>query len=53
MGVESTLVAQTGERRFRQADPEDAADVLAIKQAAIESTDGTYSDTQVDAWSPD
>ena len=53
LGVESTLVAQTGERRFRQADPEDAADVLAIKQAAIESTDGTYSDTQVDAWSPD
>jgi putative acetyltransferase len=46
-------MAQTGERRFRQADPEDAADVLAIKQAAIESTDGTYSDTQVDAWSPD
>lgn len=46
-------MAQTGERRFRQADPADAADVLAIKQAAIESTDETYSDTQVDAWSPD
>lgn len=43
---------QQGETRFRQAEPADAEDVLEIKQAAIESTDDTYSETQVDAWRP-
>jgi len=38
--------------QFRQAEPGDAADVLALKQAAIESADETYSDTQVEAWRP-
>jgi len=42
----------TADVQFRQAEPGDAADVLAIKQAAIESAGETYSDTQVEAWRP-
>lgn len=45
-------MGQSGEVQFRQAKPADAEDVLAIKQAAVESTDGTYSETQVEAWRP-
>jgi len=45
-------MAQTGDVQFRQANPDDAADVLALKQAAIESTDSAYSRKQVEAWQP-
>jgi putative acetyltransferase len=45
-------MAQSDEIQFRQAVPEDAPDVLAIKQAAIENTADTYSETQVQAWRP-
>lgn len=45
-------MGQTGEVQFRQAEPVDATDVLAIKQAAIRSTGDTYSETQVEAWRP-
>lgn len=45
-------MGQMGEVQFRQARPEDAAAVLEIKQAAIESTDDTYSEQQIRAWRP-
>lgn len=41
-----------GEVRFRQGNPDDASDVLGIKQVAIESTRGVYDDRQVEAWKP-
>lgn len=43
----------SGQIQFRQAKPADAEDVLSIKQAAIESTEGTYSSEQIAAWKPD
>jgi putative acetyltransferase len=45
-------MGQQGEIQFRQAEPEDAENVLEIKQAAIESTIETYSEQQVEAWRP-
>jgi ribosomal protein S18 acetylase RimI-like enzyme len=40
--------------QFRQATPDDAAAVLAVKRAAIrELTGDHYADAQVDAWAPD
>jgi putative acetyltransferase len=45
-------MGQQGEFQFRQARPADAEAVLGIKQAAIESTDDTYSERQVESWRP-
>jgi putative acetyltransferase len=45
-------MCQSGELQFRQAEPEDAPDVLGIKQAAIEATADTYSEAQIRAWRP-
>lgn len=40
--------------RFRQATPEDAPAILAIKQAAIQNIAGWYyTPDQIDAWTPD
>lgn len=45
-------MGQTVDLQFRQAEPRDAAEILAVKRTAIESTDGTYDETQVEAWRP-
>lgn len=45
-------MGQSGEIQFRQAKPEDAPDVLEIKQAAIETAGDTYSEAQIQAWRP-
>ncbi len=45
-------MGQSDEIQFRQAEPEDAPDVLEIKQAAIGATADTYSEAQIEAWRP-
>lgn len=43
-----------GTVRFRQAEPADAATILSIKQAAIDSIDTDhYTAAELDAWRPD
>lgn len=42
----------TGEIQFRQASTGDGEHVLALKQAAIESTTDAYTDEQIAAWRP-
>ncbi|ERH08421.1 MAG: acetyltransferase (GNAT) family [halophilic archaeon J07HX64] len=45
-------MCQSDDLRFRQAESEDAPDVLAIKQAAIEATADSYNQEQIQAWRP-
>jgi hypothetical protein len=43
-------MGQSDDLRFRQAESEDAPDVLTIKQAAIEATADSYNQEQIQAW---